>query len=73
MDDKILTTELEHFDFSECHPIKEKLLQELLTMHRRDQQKNRGKFGGWAGKLSDEELDWAAAAGNPHLQDKEKK
>lgn len=64
MDEKILDQELKLFDFSQCHPIKEKLLAELLTLHRRD---NAPK-GKWRGLMSDDELELASAAGNPALQ-----
>lgn len=69
MDDKILEQELKHFDFSRCHPLREKLLNELLAMHRRDNAKKNN----WRGRMSDEELDMAAAAGNPALQMQEDK
>ena len=36
MDDHALAQELDSFDFSLCHPVREQLLQELLPMHRRD-------------------------------------
>ena len=56
MDDKTLNQELRQFDFSLCHPVREKLLDKLLAMQ---QQKN----SQWhSAKMSDEELDWVAAA-----------
>lgn len=69
MDDKALELELQNFDFSQCHPVREKLLNELLRMHRRDN----ARLNRWQGRMSDEELDMAAAAGNPALQEQEDK
>ena len=69
MDDKIMEQELRSFDFSLCHPVREKLLDELLTMHRKDN----GRQSRWQGRMSDEELDMAAAAGNPALQEQQDK
>ena len=66
MKDMELDEKLTSFDYSQCHPIKEKLLAQLLTMHRRDNAKNP-----WGSRLNDDELDMAAAAGNPHLQEKQ--
>lgn len=61
--------EVRSFDFSRCHPIREQLLNELLTMHRRDNAR-RSK---WQGLMSDDELDMAVAAGSPALQAQEDK
>ena len=66
MKDMELDEKLTSFDYSQCHPIKEKLLAQLLTMHRRDNMKTP-----WKSRLSDDELDLAAAAGNPHQQEKQ--
>lgn len=69
MDDKTLVRDLENFDFSCCHSVRETLLNQLLAMHRRDNdRKNR-----WQGRMSDDELDLAVAAGNPTLQEQEDK
>ncbi len=67
MDAKVLEQELKNFDFSSCHSVRENLMNELLTMHRRDNAKK----SRWSGRMSDEELDMAAAAGNPFLQGQE--
>ncbi|ORT99729.1 hypothetical protein D081_1613 [Anaerovibrio sp. JC8] len=69
MDDEKLTTRLENFDFSSSHPVKETLLNQLLFMHRRDNAPQ----GLWSGKMTDEELDMAVAAGNPALEKKHEK
>lgn len=66
MDDKALEQKLGVFDFSRCHPVRENLLNQLLAMHRQD---NAGK-NKWQGRMSDQELDWAVAAGNPAVQNK---
>ncbi len=56
MDDKLLEQELRQFDFSSCHPVRERLLNRLLAMQPHNSR--------WqSAKLSDEELDWVAAAG----------
>ena len=69
MEEKTLVQDLEKFDFSRCHQVRENLLNQLLTMHRRDNaRKNR-----WQGRMSDEDLELAAAAGNPSLQEQENK
>ena len=63
-----LEQDLGKFDFSSCHSVKEKLYQQLITMHRMENSANKNL---WAGKkLGDEELEWAAAAGNPALQNR---
>ncbi len=65
-----LEQELKQFDFSLCHPVREKLLGKLLTMQR--MKKNREGFasqrmggaGRWkAQRMTDDEMDWVAAAG----------
>lgn len=66
MNNNNLDNELKNFDFSRCHPIREKLLQQLLTMHRQD---NAAKKNLWTSKkMGEDEMDWAAAAGNPAVQ-----
>jgi hypothetical protein len=57
MDDKLFEQELKQFDFSSCHPVREQLLNKLHTMQKL--RSNRWQ----SAKLSDEELDWVAAAG----------
>ena len=67
MADTRLEQDLERFDFSGCHDIKERLYQQLINMHRME---NTAVNDLWAGnKMGDEELDLAAAAGNPALQE----
>lgn len=63
MREEKLTRELQSFDFSSCHPIKERLLDKLLQMHRADNagQAARGKWT--ASRLDDAELDLVVAAG----------
>lgn len=57
-----LTQELQAFDFSDCHPVKERLLDKLLQMHRADNA-GRSRKGKWAAsRLDDMELDFVAAA-----------
>lgn len=65
MEDKRLIAELENFDFSRCHMVREKLLAQLLTMQRQDHM---GKKC-WHGHMRDDELDFVAAAGSPGMQD----
>ena len=56
MDDKLFEQELRQFDFPRCHPVREQLLNRLLAMQPHNSR--------WqSAKLSDEELDWVAAAG----------
>ena len=57
-----LDRELEAFDFSRIHPVREGLLDQLLMM-----QRSRIHAGGLrnrlqAARLAEEELDWVAAA-----------
>ena len=60
-----LEQDLGNFDFSSCHPVKERLYQQLIAMHRMENSASKNL---WAGKrMGDEELDWAVAAGNPAL------
>ena len=62
MEEKRLTAELESFDFSRCHPVREELLDRLLAMHRLD---NAGQKK-WQGYMDDADLDLVTAAGTPH-------
>ena len=71
MNDARLEQDLEKLDFSGIHPVKERLYQQLLNMHRLE---NSAKRDLWAGnRMSDEEMEWAAAAGNPALQGRKDK
>ena len=62
-----LDQELQSFDFSTCHPVKERLQGKLLQMHRQDNAKGKNKWA--AAKMSDEALDLVAAAGTPTNQE----
>lgn len=59
MNDQKMEQELRQFDFSHCHVVREQLLHKLLTMqqHKKPWQ---------SARLSDEELDCVAAAGQNH-------
>lgn len=71
MTEEILERNLRGFDFSQFSKVKESLLDELLQRHR---MKNFKSFSQpLAGEiLSDEELDYVAAAGNPHVNENKK-
>ncbi len=69
MDDEKLTKRLENFDFSRVHPVRDNLLNQLIFMHRKDNAPQ----GVLPGKMTDDELDMAVAAGNPALAKKDKK
>lgn len=67
--------ELRSFDYSVFSKVKDSLLDELLQKHRAD---NFGKFqkfsvGFFEDKMTDEELDYVAAAGTPAAQEDPKK
>ena len=69
MAENTLDMELKSFDYSVFSSVRESLLQELLKAHRRD---NAGTFTSLAQRLrekrlADEELDYAAAAGNSNM------
>ena len=64
MNDGKLTKRLEDFDFSLLHTVRETLRNQLLFMHRRDNAMK----GIMTGKMTDDELDMVAAAGNPALE-----
>lgn len=63
MTEEKLTLELEAFDFSVCHPVKERLLGKLLQMHRADNSRQDLKGKRASGRMTDTELDLVAAAG----------
>ena len=68
MDSDRLDNELKNFDFSLCHPIREQLLRQLLALHRQENAAPKSSL--WTSrKMSEDEMDWASAAGNPALQD----
>ena len=71
MTEEILEKNLREFDYSVFSKVKESLLDELLQKHRMKNFKSLSQQ--WAdARLSDDELDYVAAAGNPFL-DKDKK
>ena len=70
MTNEIFERELQEFDYSVFSKVKDSLLDELLQKHRQD---NFGKFQKFSTnffdeKMTDEELDYAVAAGNPAIQ-----
>ena len=69
MTEVILEENLRAFDFSEFSKVKESLLDELLQRHR---MKNFKSLSQQLAEemLSEEELDYVAAAGNPFLEKK---
>jgi len=59
-----LGQELSAFDFSLCHPVRARLLDKLLTIHREDNSAAGQHSCKWAAaRLDEKELDWVAAAG----------
>ena len=62
--DDALERDLQIYDFSQHHPIRDSLFSRLLIMHRMD---NMPKFWRRNQLLSDDELDYVAAAGNMHM------
>ena len=71
MTDTMLEKNLKAFDFSQFSKVKDSLLDELLQRHR---MKNFKSLSQQLKEemLSEEELDYVAAAGNPFI-DKDKK
>ena len=65
MDDKEMERRLGEFDFSKLSPVREPLLQQLLSLHRSQNVVAEERANPWAQRLDDEALDYAAAAGNP--------
>lgn len=67
-----LDTELAQFDYSEFSAVKKSLLATLLQRHRQDNFKGFKSLSQELSesKLSFEELDYVAAAGNPTLNQK---
>ena len=71
MTDAILEKNLREFDYSVFSKVKKSLIDELLQKHLMKNFKSLSQQ--WADeRLSDDELDYLAAAGNPFL-DKDKK
>ena len=67
MTEKILENNLRGFDYSQFSKVKDSLLDELLQRHR---MKNFRSLSQQLAEemLSDDELDYVAAAGNPTLE-----
>jgi len=67
MTEKILENNLRGFDYSQFSKVKDSLLDELLQRHR---MKNFRSLSQQLAEemLSDDELDYVAAAGNPSLE-----
>ena len=57
-----LDRELEAFDFSQIHPVREELLDRLLMMQRSRNHGGDLRSRLQATRLAEEELDWVAAA-----------
>lgn len=57
-----LDRELEAFDFSQIHPVREELLDRLLMMQRSRNHGGDLRSRLQAARLAEEELDWVAAA-----------
>ena len=57
-----LDRELEAFDFSQIHPVREGLLDQLLMMQRSRNYGGNLRNRLQATRLAEEELDWVAAA-----------
>ena len=71
MTEEILEKNLREFDFSVFSKVKESLLDELLQRHRMKNFKSLSQQLADE-RLSDDELDYVVAAGNPFI-DKDKK
>lgn len=70
MTNEIFEKELQEFDYSVFSKVKDNLLNELLQKHRQDKFDKFQKFSGnfFNERMTDEELDYAVAAGNPAVQ-----
>ena len=62
MNEISLDRELEAFDFSRIHPVREELLDQLLMMQRSRNYGGNLRSRLQAARLAEEELDWVAAA-----------
>ena len=67
-----LEKNLRAFDFSQLSKVKESLLDELLQRHRMKNFKSLSQIMEEE-KISDDELDYVAAAGNPNYDGENKK
>lgn len=72
MDDRELERRLKEFDFSRLSPVREPLLQKLLSLRHSQGMIAKSSESLWAQRLNDEELDMAAAAGNPMMMETQK-
>ncbi len=72
MDDRELERRLKEFDFSRLSPVREPLLQKLLSLRNSQGMIAKSSESLWAQRLNDEELDMAAAAGNPMMMETQK-
>ena len=72
MDNRELDRRLGEFDFSRLSPVREPLLQKILSMRHSQGMISEGSKSPWTQRLNDEELDMAAAAGNPAMMEKTK-
>ena len=72
MDNRELDRRLGEFDFSRLSLVREPLLQKVLSMRRSQGMISEGSKNLWSQRLNDEELDMAAAAGNPAMMEKTK-
>ncbi len=72
MDDRELERRLKEFDFSRLSPVREPLLQKLLSLRNSQGMIAKSSESLWAQRLNDEELDMAAAAGNPMMMETKK-
>ena len=72
MTDDYLDKELAAVDFSKFSKVRESLLEKLLTKHRQDNFKGFRSLSQeiFAERMTDEELDFAVAAGNPAVMNK---
>ena len=72
MDDLEMERRLSGFDFSTLSPVREPLLQKLLSLRRSQEAMTREDENPWAKRMDDEALDEVAAAGNPLARKKPK-
>ena len=73
MNEMELEQKLRAFDYTTLDTVKENLKDKLLAMHRRDNQTVLSFRSKWNDKrLSEDELDYSAAAGTPGCQEKKK-
>ena len=75
MTNDYLDRELAAVDFSKFSKVRESLLETLLQKHRRDNFKGVKSLSQeiFTERMTDEELDYAVAAGNPAVMNKPEK